>query len=292
MVYRWLHLVLGASIVIASPGTVQAEIPTDPSGLTSYFALALAKALPEFEITVEGPLTLDATPPGHADRKQQVRLNRIYDFCSRNPSGCERAAADFVTNSSGMVREADAPLEPSMIRAVVRPAAYIEEARRYRPDDPKAQPIAVPLAGELWVLYMADTPHAARLLRVRDAERVGLSADAVIDLGKRNVEAALRPFADFARGLPSNGIGTIVGDYYESSRLSLHDDWSGIAGQMKGGLIVAVPSNDAVLYGDAGQPNGIDAMAGLAREMVRKSPRPISATVFKWTKEGWEPVQP
>ncbi len=283
---------LGAWFLLASLVTAHAEIPTDPVGLTDYFAKALTKALPEFEITISGPLTLDATPPEHPERRQQVRLNRIYDFCLRNPAGCERAATEFITNSSGMVREADAPLEPSMVRAVVRPVGYVEEARKYRPDDPKAQPIAVPLAGDLWVLYMADTPHAARLLRVRDAERAGLSTDTVIELGRRNIAAALRPLSDVAREPPSSGIGTIAGDYYESSRLSLHDDWSGIAARMSGGLIVAVPSNDLVLYADAGQPNAVAAMATLAREMVRKSPRPISPTVFKWTKEGWEPVSP
>ncbi len=206
MAYQRFWLALSAWLLMASLGTAHAEIPTDPIGLTDYFAKALTKALPEFEITISGPLTLDATPPEHPERRQQVRLNRISDFCARNPAGCERAAADFVTNSSGMVREADAPLEPAMIRAVVRP------------------------------------------------------------------------------------VGTIAGDYYESSRLSLHDDWSTIAAQMSGGLIAAVPSNDLVLYADAGQTNTVDAMATLAREMVRKSPRPLSATVFKWTKAGWELV--
>ena len=216
----------------------------------------------------------------------------MWEYCSRNASDCDRMLSDYVAKSAAALRDQLRPLERSMIRVALRPAPYVENARKTFVRNADSELITELFAGDLWLICMADLPSASRVLNVADLRKLGLSKEEAIALGKQNLAASLRPLKSVVQPLPSNGIGTITGDYYESSRLSLHDDWSVLAAQMKGGLIVAVPSNDMVLYGDAAQPNAIDAMGALARDVSRRSQRPISATVFRWSKGGWEPVSP
>jgi hypothetical protein len=61
---------------------------------------------------------------------------------------------------------------------------------------------------------------------------------------------------------------------------------------MKGSLIVAVPDPSVVIYSDSGQPNAIQALSTLAKELARKSQKPISVSVLRWTETGWEAVAP
>jgi uncharacterized protein YtpQ (UPF0354 family) len=109
-------------------------------------------------------------------------------------------------------------------------------------------------------------------------------------LAKRNLVAALRPFDTVVHGFPDEAFGYIRGDYYEASRLTLHDEWAPLAKKAKGSLIVAVPAIDVVLYADSGREQAMRAMTAVALDVVSKAQRPISAMLFKWTPEGWEPV--
>ena len=269
-----------------------AQVPTDRNAFTSYVAENLSKALLDYDVSVTSRLTLNVKQRQRAEGALQASLDRIWSYCSSNPNDCNQALTEYVTQTSKFLAERTGHVERSMIRIIVRTAGYVEETENSRPSGPGFDLVAKPFAGDLWMLCVANLAHAARLLQIKDADELGLSVDAILEIAKRNTAAGLRPLSEVTRDLPASSIGIIEGDYYESSRLALHDDWAAVAARMNGGLIVAVPSSDVVLYGDAAPPNAIDAMATLAREAAQKSKRPVSVTVFKWTKKGWEPVGP
>jgi hypothetical protein len=93
-----------------------------------------------------------------------------------------------------------------------------------------------------------------------------LSEDQAVTLAERNLAAALRPLGTVVHDLPPNGIGTINGDFYDSSRLILHDDWAPLSLKLHGHLVVAVPANDVLLYGEGKDRVALDAIATLAIE--------------------------
>jgi hypothetical protein len=93
-----------------------------------------------------------------------------------------------------------------------------------------------------------------------------------------------------ARVTKSGQIGQVAGDPYESSRLALHESWAPLADAQSGVLIVAAPAKDAVFYIGEDTPQPIDALRVFVSNVMRKVPNPLSATLLRWTKAGWEAV--
>ncbi|MDE2473735.1 MAG: hypothetical protein KGO48_01660, partial [Alphaproteobacteria bacterium] len=83
-------------------------------------------------------------------------------------------------------------------------------------------------------------------------------------------------------------IGTVSGNFYASSWLALHDAWVNVAERFNGELIVAVPAGDKLLYARGTDRRSVDALRTLAAQLARQSDRPLSQSVFHWTKDGWE----
>jgi hypothetical protein len=212
-------------------------------------------------------------------------------MCARDKSGCDEAIRHFVkVVKTAALQDHAAPVDKSDIRIVARPKAYIDELSKAAKDG-ATNPIVGPIAGDVWFVCVVDQPRNIMSLNDERAKSIGLSRDEAISLGKKNVSAALRPLASVIKELPENGIGYLDGDFYESSRFALHDEWKPLSKKLNGNLIVAVPASDLLIYGDGSNKQHIDAMAALAAHALKKSPRPISATLFRWTKNGWEAVE-
>ncbi|HEX2115092.1 MAG TPA: DUF1444 family protein [Alphaproteobacteria bacterium] len=294
MTGRFRHWVYVAFFVVAFLFQERAQAaPNDPDAYTEHVAKLFADAAPDLTIAVTGRLTLSIKAPD-AERDMQAALDRVWEYCRRNQAQCDNATETYVRNSLGMMRELQQPVERSMLRVVVRTAPYVEQIRKTFSADqkPNSQIVAAPLAADLWIVCVADFPNSVRFINRGDLVKLGLREQEVLALGRENVSAALRPLGIVAKDLPANGIGYIEGDDYESSRILLHEEWAQLAGKMAGDLIVAVPGSGLILYGDAGRAETPRALAELARHMLTRSQRPISATVLKWRPAGWEPLSP
>lgn len=288
-VYLFTGLVLAWLLLLAGP-TRGAGIPTDASGFTTYAADAFTKALTGAKVTIKGPLALGiGAPPLSVD----VHLDNVAAYCRRKTEDCERALNDFIANVAATLKEANAPIQKSEIRVVARSGRYIEDARRQLAGKPDAELIARPVAGnELWLLCVADRPRGIKPLNKVDLAKLGLSEDDAIALGKQNVAAALPPLSAVIHDLPPNGIGYINGNFYDSSRLLLHDDWSALAKKLHGALVVVVPATDIVVYGEAKDRIALDAIRTFAVRLAQTAQRPISGALLHWTPTGWEIVSP
>ena len=276
-------------VLVAAPGSGGAAAPTDDGGLTAYAAAAITRALPGAKVTVSGPLLLVVDL---ASQSFVVRLDNIAGYCRRDTAGCERAVQDFIAGMAATVNEAAAPVQRSELRAVVRRTGYIDDLRRMAAGVDVAKPIVRPLAGDLWLLCVADRPHGVKALTVGDIAKLHLSEDEAVALAERNLAAALRPLGAVVHDLPPNGVGTIGGDFYDSSRLILHDDWAPLSLKLHGHLVVAVPANDVLLYGEGKDRVALDAIATLAVEAARRSQRLLSPSLLTWAPGGWTIVTP
>lgn len=282
--------------VVAS--TASANVPTD-EGLTAFAAEAFAKGLPEAKVTIKGPLLLDletSSSEGSADAHVtkthlQITLHNVADHCRRDPEKCEQEVTTFVANFIATVKEMSTPIQKSELRVVVRSAEYVESARHRLAGRPDSDFVARQFVGGLWALLVADTAHAIKSVSAQNLTRLGLSADAAMSLGEQNMAVELGPLNTAIHDLPPNGVGYINGNFYNSSRLLLHDDWKELSKSMNGHLVVAVPANDIVVYAAASDPIALDAISTLVKAVGVKSVRPLSGTLFKWVPGGWEIVR-
>ena len=286
---RSLTGLIALLVLVAAPRSGGAAVPTDDGGLTAYAAAAITRALPGAKVTVSGPLLLVIDL---AAQSFVIRLDNVASDCRRDAASCERAMQDFIAGMAATVNEAAAPVQPNELRAVIRRTGYIEDLRRMASGVDVAMPIVRPLAGDLWLLCVADRPHGVKALTVGDIAKLHLSEDEAVALAERNLAAALRPLGAVVHALPPNGVGIIDGDFYDSSRLLLHDDWASLSLTMHGHLVVAVPANDVLLYGEGKDRVALGAIATLAAKAARRSQRPISASLLNWVPGGWAIVTP
>lgn len=283
-----LHVLIAATAITSGNVAYAAPDPHDATAFTAHVADAIRKELPNGSVTVTETRTIDVKS-GAASLK--VSLDNLSSECARNESKCDDAIRNFVAVvKTAALRDPAAAINKADIRVVVRPKAYVDELGSAAKDSGEG-PIVGLVAGDVWFVCVIDQPQNTISLSESRAKSVGLSRDEALTLGKKNVTAALRPLATVLKDLPPNGIGYIDGDFYESSRLLLHDEWEPLSKKLNGNLIVAIPTSDLLIYGDGSSTQSIDAIAALTARVAGKSPRPISSTLFRWKKSGWEVVK-
>lgn len=148
--------------------------------------------------------------------------------------------------------------------------------------------ISVPIGGGIDLVCVTGRGSDARVLTDADLPTLGLDRNGAVALAEANAEAGLRPLNETIQPQPPGTIGQISGDLDSASHLLLHDDWARTASAMGGKLLVAAPSSDILLYADGSSPGAADMLSRAAQHVMASSGRPISATVLRWTRTGWD----
>lgn len=275
----WL---LGASTCWAVPD------PTNESAFTAHVAERIKKEIPAADVTVKAVRTIDVKIQG---RSLTVSLDNLAADCASEPKECEHYVDRFVSVTQAASRADDAPFKKEDVRLVVRNSQYMREATAKQVPGSKRAPIMERLIGDLWLVCVVDQPQHTMTLNLERAAAIGLSKDQAIALGKSNLKASLRSFASVTRDELTDGLGLIDGDFFESSRWLLHDEWEPLSKKYNGNLMVALPANDMILYGNGSTPEKKAAFAALAERTFEKAQRPLSSKVFHWKEGGWELYQ-
>lgn len=278
-----LFLAAGLMALALHAGTAQAASPSpdDPQAFTEYVAAKLRKELGP-GVKVKGPLMIDLGAGA------QGSLDRVYAFCRKNSDGCEDEVQAYVQGVADVARSQGAAPAREAVRLVVRPVAYLREAEKVNPE---AARLSWPLAEGLVLMPVVDSPRSLRLLGVREAAAMKLSPEDVFRLGTANLQATLAPLMEQAKPATQGQIGQLAGDYYQSSRLALHDSWAPLVQAQGGKLIVAAPSRDALLFIGDDTPEAIEALRALAQKVRSRTPAPLTDALLRWTDKGWELVK-
>jgi len=256
------------------------QIPAGEAEFTAFVAGQLRQqaALAGQAVTIKGPLTLKVG-------ELQANLDRIYHFCRADAGSCKDEIDRYTQGFAQVLKDLNAPLRKEAVRLAVRPSSYARQAA------PGKAIRTWPLAGDLMIMPVLDSPRATRSLNEDDFKKLGMKADQVYQLGQANLRATLAPLMRQAPVAGPGKIGQVAGDAYESSRLALHDSWAPLADAQGGVLIVAAPAKDALFYIGEDTPQAIDALRTLAKDLIGKVPNPLSTELFRWTKTGWAPVR-
>ena len=286
----WLAMLFAFISVFTRPAQArEPAIPKDPDKFTTYMVGRFTDALPGVKVTAKGALDLEATLPRGP---YQIRLDNIWSACERDRRQCRKQVDDFLANMPGVMNATGHDVEPADIRLIVRPAGYVDDMRKVAAGKPERAGIARPIVGDLWMICVADQPHGIQMLQHVDIVKLGLSEDQTIALGLKNLAAALPSLETETHVMKQSGLKFAAGDFYESSRLPLHDSWAAMSKSMGGHLVVAVPSNDFLIYGNGGGNGDRAVLSAFAETVIEKAPKPISATLLQWTPTGWEVVMP
>lgn len=261
----------------------------DEALFTKQIADRLSRELPDQRVEIASPLTLKIN---QADGTHilQANLDRIFAFCTKTAEQCEAATSQYIAGVSSVVKDRVRPIESSMIRLNVRPRKGLESAQQQLPPD-APRIVLRPFAGDLALTAVLDFPTSMRMFTNEDAKKLGISEDQVIEIGRKNLRASLKPLSDFPPPTAEQSFRYLGDSPYESSRMILHSDWAPVAKALGGSLIVGVPSSNLLVYGRGDSELALDALRAFIRDTVRKTDRPLSTALFRWTENGWEEVR-
>lgn len=252
------------------------------AAFTDRAATLLRAQLGADAVVVAEPLTLKIGD-------LQANLDRVYGFCRANAQGCDAELQRYAQAVVDLQKSAAAPVTRESLRVVIRTAEFAEGAVRIAAG--KGEPMRRAVADGLVAMPIVDSARSARMLTEADCKALGLSSEQAFELGLTNLRLALKPLADVAKPVKRGGIGTLAGDFYESSRVLLRDDWAALARAQQGVLIVALPAKDVLLYGADDSPVGLDALRMQARDVARRSPAQLTEALLRWTETGWQLVR-
>ncbi|MEZ5615891.1 MAG: hypothetical protein R3E35_11835 [Rhodocyclaceae bacterium] len=282
---RVLKVVAAAAVLLVPSGYACA----DEASFTKQIADRLLRELPGLQVEIASPLTLKINQADGA-HILQANLDRIFAFCSKAAEQCDAATSQYIAGVSGAVKDRIRPIEPSMIRLNVRPRKGLQSAQQQLPPD-APRIVLRPFAGDLALTAVLDFPTAMRMFTNEDAKKLGMSEDQAIEIGRNNLRATLKPISDFPPPTAEQSFRYLGDSPYESSRMILHSEWAPVAKALGGSLIVGVPSSNLLVYGRGDSELAVDAIRAFVRDAVRKTDRPLSTSLFRWTENGWEEVR-
>jgi hypothetical protein len=214
----------------------------------------------------------------------QANLDRVFGYCRANAQGCDEELQRYVQAIVEMRSNAATPVTKDALRLVVCPADYAGVASPTAADDALRRPLVTGLVA----LPVVDGTRSARLMIDEDCKKLGLSPAQAHELARANLRTLLKPLSDVAKPVKRGAIGTLGGDFYESSRVLLTEDWAPLAQAQAGVLVVALPAKDVVLYSSDDSSVGLDALRTYAREVARRSASQLTDVLLRWTPSGWQ----
>jgi hypothetical protein len=259
--------------------------PDDP--LTARVATRLRERDPKVQVTVKGPLHLElVTADG---THYQMHLDNLLRLCQTSPGGCEESIERSIAVAVGGQAQDAAHLTAESVRPVVKDRAWVDNVRGIAKGDASAEILSRPFVAGLFVVYAFDLPDGMRMLTRGDLAKLKLDeaqldALALANMDKATPEIPARPLR------PRSQIRLYhVGDSYEASRLVLHGRWKDLAASVDGDLVVGVPSRDYVAF--TGSREDLAGLKAWAAQGAMESDHPLTATLLRWTPEGWQPLR-
>lgn len=263
-------------------GPARNEVPATEAALTEMMAERFRAAFPDYGVSIVEPLLIELRNP--AGGVAYDSLDRLWTACRLQPDmfheRFERYASAFIE----METDRQALPERSALRLVIREQRYVDGLRAKGEAAGQGLFVGRPLVGELWTVLAADRPNSINIVTEATLDRLGWTVDDAFADAQRNLEAMFTPVGAFVPAVPVDHIGALGNDY-DPSRLLLHDQWADLAARAEGGLLVAVPCRNLLLF-------AAGARAGMMRESARESfadtHAPLSETILRWTPAGWQ----
>ena len=258
-------------------GCSQSDIMT-PSEFTRVFADALRKAGPELKVVIARDLELKVTS---ADGRDSTSfLDNAYNMYKQDPKAKDDVIERFVTaglETIGSVRDG---VDRTRIVPVIKDRPWLEETRQAlmsRGAKEVPEHVYEEFSPDLIVLYAEDSPRNIRYLGPKDLESAKIERSELRALACANLKRLLPKIERHG----ANGLYMITaGGDYEASLLLLDSIWSGGQVEVKGDVVVAIPTRDLLLVTGSQDPQGIEKARQMVKEASTNGPYRLTQKLF------------
>jgi hypothetical protein len=269
------------------------SVPIEAGAFTSYMAERLKTLAHEdteihVQVTIMRPLALKLT--SQSGMSVEANLTDLQAHCVALNGRCGEAAEQLAQSAIQAFGESARPVQRDMLRALVRPAAWVSELSEIHKQRGIAPLLAKPYVGELWIVVGLNRNALIGLATTETLSKLSLDENAAFELALKNTREAKLPVLNRAVPLRGTRFEMVSEDNYESSRFLMHGEWAEVARVRGGDLIVSVPASNTIIFGAVRNPAQIDDLRAVAVQEARKAPRAVSVQLFRWRANGWELV--
>lgn len=286
------RLLIVALVVAFGCKAKEQSVPA-PSGdpVVERLKAAVSAALPGATLTMTSDDRL-VVGAGSAANSFEISLDNIRRSCKSSEGECADAIAGAVANTkhtSGVMAGSDDVLpDKTLIRLTPKPTEWLQQADEQMKQFPdKIAENTLPrtkFAGDLWWLYVFDEPTGMRMINNKEMKALGMTVEQLHAFAVANL-AAQYPKLQFSELAP--GLWTIEpGDYLDSARLALDDQWRAEAKRLGGTLKVAIPARSRVFI--TNEPKLRDGFDKITQKAFAEEDHPLTQKVIVWTDKGWK----
>lgn len=272
---RILQLILAA--VGLCSGCSQTRILT-PTEFTRAFAEALEQADPGLKVAIVRDLELKLTT---ADgRESSSFLDNAYDTYKQDPKAKEDVIRRFVVAGLETIGAMRDEVDRTRIVPVIKDRLWLEETRKTlltRGAKEVPENVYEDFSPDLVIVYAEDSPKNIRYLRPKDLELAKVQKPELRALACANLQRLLPKIE--RQG--TNGLYMITaGGDYEASLILLDSIWSGAQMDVKGEVVVAVPTRDLLLVTGSQDAQGLEKMRQIVKEASAKGAYRLTQKLF------------
>lgn len=280
---RTIHLVIGAIVVIVA-GVIGLYLflPEGPPSddIADKAAAALRAKLPGYEVGIADSQTLVVRRAQVGE--MPIPVVNLRRMCTQNPAHCDAEIKSFGAVVAGFIKQNLVARTPAMLRIVVR-----------RADEPESSDplVSAPIAANLMMLCAFDLPDAVAPAHVSDVRKLGLTPAQALARCKANTAASLPLPVHEVQPIGPHSLGRLTDGYYTASQFAFPERWDAVNDKLAGKLIVVVVGTNLIVYGRADSADDIDAVRQYAAKVIASTDLPISTTVYRWTRTGWQTAE-
>jgi uncharacterized protein YtpQ (UPF0354 family) len=251
-------------VLLCAPGEATAQ---DGRDYTEKVAQGLRAKLPQAAVTVTGDFTLSIK--GADGLETTLSTRNLHDNYKKDPTNLGAIVEIY---AGGLTQSSSGKLDRARIIPVIKDRPWVESIQRTL----GYEPLFEDFNKELVVVYAEDSDTRTRYLGAK--EWIGIDRKSLRKLAVANLEKLL-PKIEMA---DIDGLVTVfsAGGDYEASLLLFDHIWSSGQVKVKGDIVVAVPSKDALLVTGSQNRKGLAAMRKLAAEVVADERYRLTDTLF------------
>lgn len=216
-------------------------------------------------------------------------LGNAYDLYRANPSAGKRIIGDVIAAGLEAMERSGLKIRKDQIVPVIKDRNWLEESRQamvMRGQQDVPLPVHEGYNEELVICYAEDSEKGIRYLQDKDVEEARIAPGELRALAVSNLKRLL---AD-VKAQGGEGLYMFTADgTYESSLILFDELWADGRLEVRGEIVIAVPSRELLLVTGTGNEEGMARSREVAEEVHREgAPYRLSKSLFVYRRGEFE----
>jgi len=262
----------------------------DLPAFAQRFAGELRDAFPDAHIRIvpgaQNEARIDLTLPGEI--QAGLQLGNAYQRYLSEPQALEAVLADQMASVREMQQRlsGEEDRDEGVVLPVIKTREWHETAlnqlRASQPGMDAAPFVVEPLAGDLIVTYVLDTPASMSFLSPQQAEQRELRGEALRGHALENL-ARLLPELELKGG--GGRYAARLDRNYDAGMALLFERWRDRI-ELRGEPVFAIAARDELMVCGSEDADSLASLREIAQEISRDSPYGLSSGLFVWRDGG------